>query len=93
MKSAGSALLAVLVLVGVPVGVGLVAHETASQKHLSPKGLEAQQLIAQLQSEGATNITCSWTGSGSVSEISCTGALGRNSNAGVDGYAFGTPSK
>ena len=92
MKSAG-VLLAVLALVGVPVGVGVVAHETAHYRHLSPQAVAAQQLIAKLQREGATNITCSWTGSGSVVSVSCTGAVDGNPNAGVDAFAIGTAIK
>jgi hypothetical protein len=72
-----SILLAVLILVGAPVGVGVVAHETAHHhRQLSPQAVAARQLIAKLQRQGATNITCSWTGSGSVAAVSCTGETG-----------------
>ena len=87
------ALVVVVALVGVPAGVAVVAHETAPQRHLSPKSAAAHQLIAKLQREGATNITCSWTGSGPVAVVSCTGAVAGNPNEGVDAYEIGTSSK
>lgn len=92
--TSASILLAVLVLVGVPVGVGVVAHATAHhQRQLSPQAAAAQQLIAKLEREGATDITCSWTGSGSVAAVSCTGTVVGNPNEGVDAYEFGTSGK
>ena len=89
MKSAGI-VFAVLVLVGVPLGVAVVAHETALHRHLSPQAVAAQQLIAKLQREGATNITCSWTGSGSVVSVSCTGETDNGSTS--DLYDLGSGS-
>ena len=94
MKSVGSILLTVFVLVGLPVGVAVVAHETKpAAHHLSAVAVEVRQIKAKLRRAGATNITCSWTVSGSDAAVSCSGDVGGNSKAGVDAFVIGQDSR
>jgi hypothetical protein len=51
MKSAGSVLLTVVVLVGVPLGVLVVARHTAHHRHVLPETMLARQLTAELERE------------------------------------------
>lgn len=75
----------VLVMVGVPVGVAVVAHETAHDSRVSQRGVVERQLRTKLQREGAKHIQCSWT-KGPPATVSCTGESG--SSSGVDGVVI-----
>jgi hypothetical protein len=72
MKSAGI-ILTVLVLVAVPLGVLVVARNTAPHAHHLTTAAIANQFKAQLRREGASDIQCSRTGQHGSYGVMCTG--------------------
>jgi hypothetical protein len=79
MKSA-SVILTVLVLVGVPLGVFVVARDTAPTRHVSRLALVAEQLTANLEQKGVTDVQCGWTGyRNGPTKVTCEGTVGGGS--------------
>jgi hypothetical protein len=75
-----SIILTVLILVGVPLGVFLVARDTAPAHHVSRLAVVAEQLRVNLEQRGVTDVRCGWTGSRSgPTKITCTGTVGGGS--------------
>jgi hypothetical protein len=72
MKSAGI-VLAVLVLVGVPLGVFLVARQGAPTHHVASVASVERRLRTELRHEHASQITCSRTASGLA--VTCSGQV------------------
>lgn len=80
MKSAGSVLLTVLVLVGVPLGVLVVARETQPTHHVSRIAVVAEQLTANLEQNGVADVRCGWTGyPNGPTTVTCSGFVGGSS--------------
>jgi len=79
MKSAGI-VLTILVLVCVPLGVFIVARETAPTHHVSRLALVAEQLTANLEQDGVTDVQCDWTGyRNGPTRVTCEGTVGGSS--------------
>jgi hypothetical protein len=69
-------ILPVLILVGVPLTVFLVARAAAPSHHVSRLAVVAEQLRAKLEQSGATDVQCGWTGyANGPTTITCTGKL------------------
>ncbi|HEX5248095.1 MAG TPA: hypothetical protein VFW14_00380 [Gaiellales bacterium] len=89
-SSAGSVLVVVLVLVGIPLGAFIVARDSKPHHHASPIALEMRRLTADLKRQGATHITCGWTGyvNGGSTTVTCSGTA-RGGLSGSSMYALG----
>jgi hypothetical protein len=89
-SSAGSILVVVLVLVGVPLGAFIIARDTKPRHHASPIALEMRRLTADLKRRGAMDVTCGWTGyvNGGSTTVTCSGT-GRAGLSGSSLYALG----
>jgi len=89
-SSAGSVLVVVLVLVAIPLGAFILARDTKPHHHASPIALEMRRLTADLKRQGATHITCGWTGyvNGGSTTVTCSGT-GHGGLASSQMYAFG----
>jgi len=89
-SSAGGVLVVVLVLVAIPLGAFILARDTKPHHHASPIALEMRRLTADLKRQGATHITCGWTGyvNGGSTTVTCSGT-GRGGLSGSSVYALG----
>lgn len=70
MKSSTRALLVAVVLVGVPLGVFLVARSQTPARHLSTIALAAISMERTLERESYSHIQCGWTGYGNGAAMS-----------------------
>jgi hypothetical protein len=93
MRPAGSVLLTVLVLVGVPLGVLAVGRETASKAHpASTRAMLERQIRAQLRREGVQHVGCGWT-SDPTFTVSCRGSRTDGGVGGDDAFVIGQASR
>jgi hypothetical protein len=89
MKGAGSMLLTVLVLVGVPLGALAVGRETASPAHpASTRAMLERQIRAELKREGVKQVQCGWTSDPSLT-VSCDGTRNDGSIEGEQDVVIG----
>ncbi len=89
MRPAGSVVLTVLVLVGVPVGALAVGRATAPPAHrASTRAMLERQIRANLEREGVKRVRCGWTSDPTLT-VSCNGTRDDGSIEGDQEFVIG----
>jgi hypothetical protein len=85
MKAWTGVLLVAIVLVGVPLGVFLVARSETQASHPSEIVLAATRMERALERESYSHIKCGWTGneSGGPATVTCSGRRDDGSGASI----------